>query len=209
MAAFAIGVRPRLSLAAASGLETARGIRVDQYLATSAPDIYAAGDVAEVFDPVSGRGVVDSLWNPARAQGTVAGMNLAGERQPYQLRSALNITRLTGVTTTIIGQVGTGKGDDGDDLAIVRGESETWHQLPDAVICQNNFDVNRLRVMVGETRLVGALLMGDQSVSRALEDLVAEEVDITPIRQALVTPGADLGRIVFKYWQQWRQANAD
>ena len=200
---------PELNLAAASGLETVRGIRVDQFLATSAPDIYAAGDVAEVFDPVSGRWVVDSLWNPAREQGAVAGLNLAGERRPYHRRSALNITRLTGVTTTIIGRVGTGKGDDEDDLAIVRGESETWHQLPDAVICQNNFDINRLRVMVGETKLVGALLMGDQSVSRALEDLVTEEVDITPIRSALMTPGADLGSILFNYWQQWRQSNAD
>ncbi len=207
MVAVAIGVRPRLGLAQASGLDVRRGIRVNQFMQTSAEDIYAAGDVAEVHDPETDTWVVDSLWNIARHQGAVAGMNMAGVETPYRRRSPLNVTRLTGITTTIIGQVGSGETDD-DEISIVRGESETWHQMPDAVICQNNFDINRLRVMVGERTLLGAVLMGDQSLSRPLEDLVVNEVDITPVRPALVSPGADLGSTILNFWNSWRQNGA-
>jgi hypothetical protein len=134
-------------------------------------------------------------------------MNMAGKPTPYKRQSPMNVTRLTGITTTIIGQVGNGESED-DDISIVRGESETWQQMPDAVICQNNFDINRLRVMVGERTLLGAVLMGDQSLSRPLEELVANDVDITPIRPALVSPGADLGGTILKFWNTWRQASA-
>ncbi|MFN2146196.1 MAG: NAD(P)/FAD-dependent oxidoreductase, partial [Anaerolineales bacterium] len=209
MVAFSIGVTPRIGLAKRSGLDTGRGIRVNEYLESSAVDIFAAGDVAETFDPVSESWMVDSLWSPARYQGHVAGLNMAGQRQGYRRRSALNVTRLTGLTTTIIGRVGTSGKDDDEEFSIVRGESESWQQLPNAIVCQNNFDVNRLRIMVGDTRLAGALLMGDQSLSSALEDLVREEVDITRIRESLVTPGADLGSILFNHWQRWRQSNAN
>ncbi len=209
MVAFAIGVLPRVGLAKKSGLEAGRGVRVNEYLETSAQDVYAAGDVTESFDPVSEGWIIDSLWNPARNQGHVAGMNMAGEQRPYLRENALNVTRLTGLTTTIIGRVGTGEKGGEEDLSIVRGESEAWQQMPDAVLCQNSFDVNRLRVMVGKTKLEGALLMGDQSLSKALEDLVREGVDISSIRDSLVTSGADLGSILFNYWQRWRQFDAN
>ena len=207
MVAFAIGVRPRLGLAQASGLDVRRGVRVNQFMQTSAPNVFAAGDVAEVHDPETDSWVVDSLWPVARHQGSIAGKNMAGEPTPYRRSSPLNVTRLTGVTTTIIGQVGSGEADD-DEVSIVRGESETWQKMPDAVVCQNNFDINRLRVMVGDRSLLGAVLMGDQSLSRPLEELVAGKVDITPIREALVAPGADLGGTIFNFWNAWRQTVA-
>ena len=51
MVAIAIGVEPNLELAVSAGIETQRGIKVDQYLETSQKGIYAAGDAAEVYDP--------------------------------------------------------------------------------------------------------------------------------------------------------------
>lgn len=207
MVAFAIGVRPRLGLAKSSGLEVGRGVRVNPYMQTSHPDVFAAGDVAEVYDPDSGEWIVDSLWPVARQQGMAAGMNMAGKQQQYRRKSPLNVTRLTGVTTTIIGKVGTGEPE--DEFAIVRGESETWQLRPDAVVCQNRSDVNRVRVLVGDQKLLGALLMGDQGLSRPLEELVAAEADITPIRESLTHPGADLRQILFNFWQDWRNSFAN
>lgn len=206
MVALAIGVRPRLGLAKASGLEVRRGIRVDEFMETSAPNVFAAGDVAEVYDPTSDAWIVDSLWPIARQQGHTAGLNMAGKRRPYQRSSPLNVTRLTGVTTTIIGKVGVGAPE--DEFSIVRGESETWQQRPDAVVCQNRSDVNRMRVLVGEDKLLGALLMGDQTLSRPLEELVAAEADITPIRASITQPGVDLGPVIYSYWQDWRKTHA-
>ena len=207
MIAFAIGVRPRTELAAASGLNFNRGIQVNQFMETNQRDIYAAGDAVEVYDPLSGNWVVDSLWHIAREQGKTAGLNMVRQRSPYQRRSPVNVTRLAGITTTIIGRVGSRA--PGDEYQIVRGESETWQEMPEAVVCQNNFKINRLRVMVGDTKLVGAVLMGDQSLSQPLEDLVANEVDISSIRQALLVPGANLGSILHSYWTDWRTDHAN
>ena len=208
MVAFAIGVQPRTQVAAASGLEVNRGVKINQFMETSAEGVYAAGDVAEVYDPESDRWVVDSLWPIARQQGITAGMNMAGESQAYHRDSPLNVTRLARLTTTIIGQVGS-KTPDVDEFTIVRGESETWQQMPDAVVCQNNFDVNRLRVMVGKETLLGAVLMGDQSLSQPLEELVANKAEITPIRDQLLQPGTDLGKTILDFWTGWRNAHAN
>ena len=62
----AIGVRPRLDLAAGAGIQTDRGILVNDRLETTVPGIYAAGDVAQVRDPLTGRAQLDVLW-PATA----------------------------------------------------------------------------------------------------------------------------------------------
>src|SRR5262249_26288157 len=110
--AVAIGVRPRADLARQAGLKVDRGIVVNQYLQTSAADVYAAGDVAEVFDPAAGRGTLDVLWPTALAQGRVAGANMAGASEAYVKSIPFNVTQLTGLKVTIIGAVGGGQNDD-------------------------------------------------------------------------------------------------
>lgn len=185
---YAIGIRPRAELAKQSGLSTDRGILVNEYLQTNDPDVFAAGDVAQVYDPLSGRSILDSLWSPARQQGYTAGLNMAGRKSAYIKAPPFNVTRLAGLTTTIIGTVGRGRDD--DLVGIARGDSETWRQLPDCMVAQTGFDVNRLRLVVGEKTLLGAIVMGDQKLSLPLEKLISNKVDISPIREKLLSPGA-------------------
>jgi NADPH-dependent 2,4-dienoyl-CoA reductase/sulfur reductase-like enzyme len=92
--AVAIGIKPRLELAKISGIATERGIVTDEYLQTNLESVYAAGDVAQAIDSSSGKYVLDTLWNPAREQGRVAGLNMAGVRTPYRKSPPLNVTRL-------------------------------------------------------------------------------------------------------------------
>ncbi len=75
---FCIGVKPRTSLAEAAGLEVARGIRVNDRLQTSDPDIYAAGDCAEHAD-----GSVTDLWHAAEHQGSLAAQEALGSGVNY------------------------------------------------------------------------------------------------------------------------------
>ncbi len=206
MVAIAIGVRPRTELAEGAGLATERGILVDECLQTSAPDVFAAGDVAQVFDPFSGRAVLDTLWGVAVAQGRAAGRNMAGQITAYRKSVPFNVTRLAGLTTTLIGTVGRGR--DEDLLGIARGDSETWRQLPDALVAQNAFDVNRLRILVGERSLLGAIVMGDQTLSQPLYHLVAGQADITPIRSQLLQPAARFGDLIAGFWAAWRERHA-
>lgn len=203
--AYAIGVRPRMALAVDAGLRVERGILVDEQLQTSAPDIFAAGDVAQVFDPFSGQSVLDTLWSTAREQGIAAGRNMAAQTTQYRKNAPLNITRLAGLTTTIIGTVG--NGSDPSLSGIARGDSETWRQLPIHTVAETHSDTNRLRILVGDRRLLGAVIMGDQAFSLPLQKMVAQQVDITPIRQAILTPG-NLSTTLKAYWDQGRTSNA-
>ncbi len=207
MVAIAVGIRPRKDLAESCGLETDRGILVNEYLRTSDPDIYAAGDVAQVYDPFSGKFVLDSLWGPARDQGWSAGLNMTGDRVPYIKSIPFNVTRLAGLTTTIIGKVG-GRASDEDLFGIARGDSETWRELPDAIAAQSDFDVNRLRILVGEKHLLGAIVMGDQTLSQPVHHLVAHQVDITSVRSALLRPNAPIAELIADFYTSWRASNA-
>ncbi|MFN2233243.1 MAG: FAD-dependent oxidoreductase, partial [Anaerolineales bacterium] len=204
--AVAIGIQPRIELAVKAGLQTSRGILVNEYLQTNSPDIFAAGDVAQVYDPYSGKSVVDSLWGPARLQGHAAGLNMTGIATPYSKAVPFNVTRLAGLTTTIIGTVG--RGSDLDLMGIARGDSETWRQLPDAIAAQSDFDVNRLRIMVGTEHLIGAIVMGDQTLSQPLYQLILNRVNISPICDNLLNPNVLLGDIISNFWAQWSSQNA-
>ncbi|MEI7850079.1 MAG: FAD-dependent oxidoreductase, partial [Chloroflexota bacterium] len=200
MLAYGIGVKPRLSMARDAGINCERGILVDEYLRTNLADVYAAGDVAQVYDPASGRSVLDSLWTPAQDQGRTAGFNMVGKKTVYTKPVPFNVTRLAGLTTTIIGAVGTGQ--EGEPLTIARGDSETWRDMPDAIIAQSGFDVNHLRLMVGRNCLLGAVVMGDQKLSSALQILVRDQVDISPIREQIIASDAPIADIVAHFWAQ-------
>jgi NAD(P)H-nitrite reductase large subunit len=202
--AVAIGVRPRVELAKQAGLTVEKGVVVNGYLQTSAPDVFAAGDVAQVFDPTSGCATMDVLWSTALAQGRVAGANMAGANELYVKGVPFNVTQLAGLKVTIIGAVGKGKDD--DLVTIARGDSEAWRRLPGASITTGEDDVNRVRLVIGEQRIVGALIIGDQSWSRPLRRLIADQADITPIRAALQT-GADALVQLAHFYQQWERMN--
>jgi NAD(P)H-nitrite reductase large subunit len=196
--AYAIGITPRIQLAQEAGILCERGILVDEYMQTNLLDIFAAGDVAQVYDPVSGKQVLDSLWTPAREQGRVAGNNMSADKKTYLKPVAFNVTRLAGLTTTIIGTVG--GGSDPDLLGIARGDSETWRQLPDAISAQDGFEINHLRLMIGENHILGAIVMGDQKLSAALQTIVRERIDISSIRVELLAPNAHIADILAAFW---------
>ncbi len=198
--AYAVGIQPRIDIARNAGLACDRGILVNEYLQTSDPDIYAVGDAAQVYDPLSGRSVLDSLWSPAREQGFAAGLNMTGQVKPYIKTVPFNVTRLAGLTTTIIGAVG--HGGDEDVVGIARGDSETWRQLPDAAVAQSGFDVNRVRLVIGEDHLLGAVVMGDQKLSTPLQHMIAEKMNIALIRDRLLMKDARIADVILDYWMR-------
>jgi 3-phenylpropionate/trans-cinnamate dioxygenase ferredoxin reductase component len=78
-----IGADPRAELAEQAGLTSENGIITDEYLETSRPGVFAAGDAANSFHPLFGAHVRVEHWANARHQGPAAARNILGRREPY------------------------------------------------------------------------------------------------------------------------------
>ncbi|MFH1253048.1 MAG: FAD-dependent oxidoreductase [Candidatus Uhrbacteria bacterium] len=78
-----IGLEPDISWLADSGLQLGKGIVVNEKTETNLPNVYAIGDVAEVFDATSGRNRIMGTWTAAQAQGRIAAQNIVGQKNVF------------------------------------------------------------------------------------------------------------------------------
>jgi NAD(P)H-nitrite reductase large subunit len=190
--AVAVGVRPRLDLVADTNIETDRGVLVNDYLETSVPGIFCAGDVAQALDPLTRKHKLDVLWPVAVAQGRVAGANMVGTQTRYDKGLSTNVTRLAGMIVTLIGAVAGHSEPDDDLLTISRGDSEVWRGFPQVLVVNLQHEINRQRLIIKDRRLVGAILFGDHTVAPLLQRMITEQVDIGPMLGDLQVPDAKL-----------------
>jgi len=111
----AIGVRPETALAKMAGIEIGErgGIRVDEHMRTSDPDIFAVGDAVEVKDFVTGQWSLVALAGPANRQGRIAADVIAGRDARFRGTQGTSICQIfeaaiaqTGVTEKLLTQLG-------------------------------------------------------------------------------------------------------
>ncbi len=117
LAVVGVGIRPNTGLAEGAGLEVDNGVVVDEQMRTSAPNVFAAGDVANYPDPIFEKRRRVEHWGHAEYSGQVAGANMAGEEMRYDL--------LTYVWSDIFDLHLEAAGDEGEsDTSVVRGDLE-------------------------------------------------------------------------------------
>ncbi|MBS0014142.1 MAG: NAD(P)/FAD-dependent oxidoreductase [Desulfobacterales bacterium] len=105
MAIIGKGVFPAHGFVPADRIDTDAGILVDDHMATSAPGIYAAGDVAEHIDIARQKRWVNAIWPEAAAQGRVAGFNMAGQALAYRGSLSRNVMRMFDTDVMTAGRV--------------------------------------------------------------------------------------------------------
>jgi len=100
LAVLSVGVRPETTLARAAGLELGPrgGIRVNERMQTSDPNIYAAGDAVEVLDAVTGAPALIPLAGPANRQGRIAADNICGRPSVYTATQGTAIVKVFEMT---------------------------------------------------------------------------------------------------------------
>ena len=79
-----VGVSPNIDFLKNSGIETKRGVLVNEYLQTNVPDVYALGDCVERTYDLPGRKTIEQVWYTGRMMGEVVAQTICGEKTKYE-----------------------------------------------------------------------------------------------------------------------------
>jgi NADPH-dependent 2,4-dienoyl-CoA reductase/sulfur reductase-like enzyme len=217
-----IGVRPNRQLVTDLPIAQDKGVLVDQFMQSSKPLLFAAGDIAQVYDRWTKSHQLDVLWPSAISEGRAAGHNMVDVVRglepsfAYQKGSPFNSALLFGTHLSVIGQVSgqiTGKqnGSSAQDIAetsyLSRGSSNVW-TAPFTANHRSAWDnkgLNSLRIVMSGGRLVGALLMGNQELADPLRHFIDREIDLGNYADALLN-GDDVPGTILEAWQDWHQS---
>jgi 3-phenylpropionate/trans-cinnamate dioxygenase ferredoxin reductase subunit len=171
-----IGVESNSDWLAGSGLELGAGVHTDEFMQSSDASIFAAGDIAEFFDPILGVRHHMGNWLNATITGKLAGHNMAGQRQPMHAVSAYSIS----VFGTNVSFVGTAQAT-ASMTVVPRGSAK-----------QGAYG----RILVDRGRVVGATLINRFTDKEPISRLVASGVDVTPHIGHLSDVTVDLKHLV-------------
>ena len=177
----AAGVRPNLEFLEGTRIQKKQGLLVDAHQQTSIKGIYAAGDVAETTDLLSGQRVVIAIWPEALNQGRIAGLNMAGVPTKYEGSMAMNVTSVLGLPIASLG---------------------LW-QVTDATeyrIHSSLHESKRIyrKLIFKDGRLVGAVLVGPHVNSEAgiLHNFIRTRQSFTVTPDQLVAGPISWGRVL-------------
>ena len=160
-----VGVVPNIDFLADSGLALDNGVLVNQRFETQVPGVFAAGDVANFFDPLYGRQRRIEHWSNANYQGTEVGKVLAGRGSGYDTVSSF-FTEVFGTTVKVFGDV----------------------SRFDTLTTEGSLASGMLLTSYGESgRLAGALTVGaGDEFETLLKDLIAEHAPMDALERELV-----------------------
>ncbi|MDR3553928.1 MAG: FAD-dependent oxidoreductase [Syntrophobacteraceae bacterium] len=155
------------------------GVVADRFTRSTAPDVYAAGDVAVTFDPITGGRIVTGLWTSAVEMGRCAGFNMAGRPTEYGgAFGILNATQVADVSFVSMGMVHT-RGRDYETH--VSGSPGAYRKLvfsPDG------------------TKLVGVLLVGDISRAGLYRSVIRERMAVLGIKSHIINHTLHYGHFI-------------
>jgi len=157
MTVIAVGVKPELKVFGETAAAAENGLLVDEYMETSIPGIYAAGDVAQAYDVVRNAPVWNPLWPHAVEQGRYAALNMAGRKVPYRGSTNMNSLNIGGIPLVCAG--------------IANSELPDYESF---TVSDNNSTYEKL--VFRNRKLAGFILLGKTEKSGVLTSLVKHEI---------------------------------
>ncbi|WP_230971461.1 NAD(P)/FAD-dependent oxidoreductase [Nitrogeniibacter aestuarii] len=149
----ATGVKPNVSFLEGTGANIDQGIVVDEYMQTSVPHIYAAGDVAQGRDFSTGGWVVHALQPTSTEHGRVAAMNMAGRKLPYRGSLSMNVLDTAGLISHTFG---IWQGVEGGEMVETVDEERNLYT----------------RLCFNDDRMIGAITIGKPNHVGAIRGLI-------------------------------------
>lgn len=167
----AAGVRSNVGFLVGSGVDVNTGIKVDQYLETSAPDVYAAGDCCEGVDISTGKPDMLAIQPVAVEHGRLAGLNMAGIKTPHRGSLNMNVLDTMGLISS---SFGLWQGVEGGETA--------------KLVDETNFKYLKLNFL--EDRMIGAQCVGLTDHVGMLRGLIQTGFRLGPWKKRLIeSPG--------------------
>lgn len=160
-----VGVRPNVAEAKEAGVEVNRGIVVDDAMRTNIKDIYAAGDVTEAVDKVTGERKIMALWPNAYVQGRAAAYDMCGLTDTFDGVFPMNAVGFFGLSIITAGV----QGGDGIDV-LVKHNAKTG---------------TTRRFFVKDDVLVGMILVGDVDRAGIYTYLMNEKIPLSTLDKPL------------------------
>lgn len=166
-AVVAAGVRPNIQLAKEAGIETDKGIVVDDFLRTSLPDIFAAGDNVQHRERIYG--IIPASFNQARS----VAFNMLGQEKKYVGTVPSNTLKVVGLDLTAIGTV--------------TPEEGTCEEFRKTIMEKGIYK----KAVVQNGKLIGAIWMGTKKNINEINRLILQQIDIEQWKGSLLDEDFD------------------
>lgn len=176
---FAKGVRPNVKLAKEAGIACDYGITVDAHMRTSVPNIYAAGDVAEAKDFISGAKYIHAIWPNAVEQGIVAGKNMTGQDVEYEGGIAMNSVDLFGLMSIAVGQTRVKKDTGFEVISLISPEHRYYR-----------------KIVLKDDVIVGSVCIGCIESAGVFSGLIRKRANVAKIKEAMLRDDFDYAKVV-------------
>jgi NAD(P)H-nitrite reductase large subunit len=173
------GVLPALDFVPRDKIEVDLGIMVNQFMETTVPGIFAAGDVAEWIDVARNTRWVNAIWPEAVTQGRIAAMNMAGRAVPYNGSLSRNVIRIFGLDVMAGG--------------MVQPPSEPQYSVVSALDRRGN---TYRKLVFDEERLVGMVMVNAIEQGGILLSLIHSQTPVTVGPEMLLQPSFNFGQLM-------------
>lgn len=176
---YTIGTIPNIELAKESGIFCGRGVKVNQYLQSSNPSVYAIGEIAEFNNQLFG------ITSAAEEQADILANFLAGDISSFYKGSVLmNILKLEDINLCSIGEIEIPDNDDSYEEIVFADLGKRYYK----------------KCIVKNDLLIGAILMGDKNEFAEFKTLIESKIELADKRNSLLRGSSDakpvLGKLV-------------